>query len=64
MLALKAILVTAGIVFVALGSALVVLFIVWLIGSYSVDRLIALASLFLTAAAILFTIIIEYRRRR
>ena len=62
--ALKAILVTAGIVFVALGSALVVLFIVWLIGSYSVDRLIALASLFLTAAAILFTIIIEFRRRR
>ena len=62
--ALKAILVTAGIVFVALGSALVVLFIVWLIGSYSVDRLIALASLFLTAAAILFTVIIELRRRR
>ena len=62
--ALKAILITAGIVFAALGSALVVLFIVWLIGSYSVDRLIALASLFLTAAAILFTVIIELRRRR
>lgn len=62
--ALKAILVTAGMVFVALGIALVVLVIVWLIGNYGVDRLIAIASLFLTAAAILFAIIIELRRRR
>ena len=61
---LKAILATAGILFAVLLVMLILLAILWLIGNYSADRLIAVASLLLTLAGFLLTIIIQLRRRR
>ena len=64
MTALKAVLVTAGVVLAAAGATLIVMALIWLIGNYSVDRLIAVAGLLVGTASFLYTIIVSLRRRR
>ena len=64
MTALKAVLVTAGVVLAATGATLILMALIWLIGNYSVDRLIAVAGLLVGTASFLYTIIVSLRRRR
>ena len=64
MTALKAILATVVILIAALGATLIVTALIWLIGNYSVDRLIAVAGLLVGTASFLYTIIVSLRSRR
>ena len=64
MFGFRAILTTAGIVFVALSTALAVLALAWLIDNFSIDRLLAVAGVLISAVALLFAIIVHLRRRR
>ena len=64
MTTLKAVLVTAGVVLAAAGATLILMALIWLIGNYSVDRLIAVAGLLVGTASFLYTIIVSLRRRR
>ena len=64
MTALKAILATVVILIAALGATLIVMALIWLIGNYSVDRLIAVAGLLVGTASFLYTIIVSLRSRR
>ena len=64
MTTLRAILATAVILIAALGATLIVMALIWLIGNYSVDRLIAVAGLLVGTASFLYTIIVSLRRRR
>lgn len=60
---LKAILITVGVVFAVTCAVLTVLAIIWLIGNYSVDRLVAIISLLLGMASFLFSLVVYFRRR-
>ena len=51
---LKAILATLGIVFAALGSALVVLTVVWLVSNYNVVLLLTAVGVLITAVAFVY----------
>ena len=64
MSALSAILVTAGVVFGGLATVAIVLTIVWLLNSYGVDRLLTVTGVSLSAASLLFPIILHFRTRR
>lgn len=61
---LKAILTTLGIVFAALGIALIALVVVWLVSNYSVGRLLDTVGVFLTAVGLASMLIIHFRHRR
>ena len=61
---LKAILATLGIVFAALGSALVVLTVVWLVSNYDVVLLLTAVGVLITAVAFVFMVVFHYRPRR
>ena len=64
MTALKAVLVTAGVVLAAVGATLIVMALIWLIGNYSVDRLLTILSLVISTVALLVTIGVSVRSRR
>lgn len=61
---LKAILTTLGIVFAALGIALVVLTVVWLVSNYNVVLLLTAVGVLITAVAFVFMVVFHYRPRR
>lgn len=61
---LKAILTTLGIVFAALGIALIVLVVVWIIGSYGDSRSISTIGVLLTAIGIVVMVVFYFRPRR
>lgn len=61
---LKAILTTLGIVFAALGIALIALIVVWLVSNYSVSRLLDTVGVLLTAVALAIMLAIHFRSRR
>ena len=61
---LRAILATAVVLIAALGATLIMMALIWLIGNYSVDRLIAVAGLLVGTAPFLYTIIVSLWRRR
>lgn len=61
---LKAILTTLGIVFAALGIALIVLTVVWLVSDYSVSRLLDVVGVLLAATGLAITLVIHFRPRR
>ena len=60
---LKAILTTMGIVIAALGIAFIVLIVVWIIGSYGVDRSISISTIgvLLTAVGIVVMVVFYFR---
>ena len=60
---LKAILITVGVVFAVVCAVLIVLAIIWLIGSYGFDRLIDVIRLLLGVASFAFSLIVYFRRR-
>jgi len=60
---LKAILITVGVVFAVICAVLIVLAIIWLIGSYGFDRLIDVVSLLLGVTSFAFSLIVYFRRR-
>ena len=64
MTALKAVLVTAAVVLAAVGATLIAMALIWLIGNYSVDRLLAVLSLVISTVSLLFAIIVSLRSRR
>lgn len=64
MTALKALLVTLGVVLTGVGSAAIVLVAAWLIGSYGVDRMLQIVSILIGMAGILFPLVLHFRRRR
>lgn len=61
---LKAILTTLGIVFAALGIALIALIVVWLVSNYSVGRLLDTVGVLLTAVALVIMLVIHFHPRR
>ena len=61
---LKAILTTLGIVFAALGTALIVLIVVWLVSNYSFFRLLDVVGVLLTATGLAVMLVIHFRPRR
>lgn len=61
---LKAILTTLGIVFAALGVALIALIVVWLASNYSVGCLLDTVGVLLTAVALVIMLVIHFRHRR
>ena len=64
MTALKAVLVTAAVVLAAVGATLIAMALIWLIGNYGVDRLLAVLSLVISTVSLLFAIIVSLRSRR
>ena len=61
---LKAILTTLGIVFAALGIALIVLTVVWLVSDYSVSLLLDVVAVLLAVTGPAITLVIHFRSRR